>query len=183
MCICLTVALFSTIFPLFSAVYISFDKRDRLFKFAFSLFGITVFKYNAIINACGFTVKKTFKKPYSVVWADLIGKPSFTGVSVLKHISVLSVDLKADIGLDGTSALMLISSVNIAAIALSGIIGTLKPSAEINDELNVYCDSTALHAFLRVKTVFNLLDILTIFTLKIWGKIKYAIGKQNKLRS
>ena len=181
--ICLTVAAIIAVFPLLSAVYISVDKNDKSFKIAFSLFGITLFKYNAVINAFGFTVKKTIKKPYSRAWADVIKKPQTKSAIKLNRISVLSVDVKSDIGLNETSALMLVSAANIVKTAIYGVIRTLKPNVKITDDLNVYYNSTELRVFLRVKTVFNLLDLFSILILHLWGKFNYAIGKQNKQRS
>ncbi|GEM_PF-2760980 len=181
--ICLTVAIVIAIFPLLSAVYVSVDKNDKSFKLTFSLFGITLFKYNAVISAFGFKVKKTFKKPYSREWADVIKKPQAMGAIKLSRISVLSIETIADIGLNETSALMLVSAANVAKTAIYGIIQALKPNVKIADDLNVYYNSAALRVFLRVKTVFNILDLFSIFILHLWENFNYAIGKQNKQRS
>ncbi len=179
--ICLTVAVITAIFPLFLTVYISADKNDKSFKLAFSLFGITLFRYNAIISGFTWRVKKTFKKPYSVNLYDLLKKPAFTGVNKLQKIGVLSVELITDIGASEASFVAAISSINIAETVIFGIIKSLKPNVKINNELNVYYNSEVLRVILRVKAVFNILDLLTVFLLNLWG-LKNAIGKQNKQR-
>lgn len=177
----LTVAALIAVFPLFSTVYVAVDKNDKSCKFRLSLFGITVFKYLIIADGFTFRIQKSFKKPYSVNLYDFFGKTDYNSVKRLKNISVLAVDLKTDAGANDTTDFALISAI-YAAINL--IFCTVKANANVktHSTLNLYYGVSGFCTVMRIKTVFNLLDLLTIFLLNFWGKLKYAIGKQNKQR-
>lgn len=168
------------IFPFFSSVYLSAKWQEKTACITISIFGISLYKINTKLVGTQVTVKKTFRKPYRT---GLLPSLNFRGkMPKIKNINVLSVETILNIGInaDAFASLALIFSLNVANIPVCAALNAYKPFLKLKNNINIYEDVNVLDAYLRLKTVFNLIDVIMIIVGILSEKIYNAIGKQNK---
>lgn len=173
----IVIAIFILIFPFFVSIYFSAQKNEKTIRFAITVFGKTVFRLNAAIFGSEIFVNRTFKKPYKLKFT-----PFFRGKMMkfpkIKKISVLSVRVLTRVGFkDNFFIPFYMNSLNFAENAVFKAFENAKPYLKIKNDLNLYQDKNVLDVFLRVNTVFNLVDIIRIFINILSEKISYAFGR------
>ena len=165
------------IFPFFPSVYFYLKKDEKTCGFDVKIFGIKVFSLAATWQNDGIYVKKTFKKPYYLRFSwpvNMRGK-----IKTFKKIGILSLNSTMNIGLsDGEfSKVLAVSTVDNVQIALFNALKTQKPFLKLQHAINVYEDSDIFDAAVKMKTVFNIVDILTVLFYYLTEKIYYGISK------
>lgn len=174
--ITLTVSLL-LIFPFFPSVYFYLKKDEKSAGVFVKIFGIKVFCVNATLNNNGLYVKKTFKKPYS---AKLSFPKSMRGnIEKIKKIGILSVDSVFKIGLKDNDfyGLLGVSVLQNVHTAVFNALKADKPHLKLKNEINLYDNSTVFDAALKVKAVFNVIDVLAVLFYNLTEKIHYGIAK------
>ncbi len=172
------IAVILLIFPFFVSIYFSVQKTEKTLRFAITVFGITVFRFNAALFGSGIFVNRTFKKPYKLEFT-----PVFDGKMIkfpkLKGVSVLSVRGVSRVGFEDDFFITLyMSALFFAENAIFRAFNIKKPHLQIKNDLNLYQDKNIFDVFLRLNVVFNSVDIIYILINFLSEKIRYAIGRK-----
>lgn len=173
----LIAVIFILVFPFFPSICLYLNKDDKSAEFFVKIFGIKVFYAAAMVKNNGLYVKKTFKKPYLVklsVPTNIRGN-----IKKIKKIGILSVDAAFNIGLgeNDLSGFLAVSTLQNVQIAVFNALKTDKPHLKLKNEINVYDNSDAFNAVIKIKTIFNLIDVLTVLFYNLTEKIHYGITK------
>lgn len=169
--------IFILIFPFFPSICLYLNKDEKSAGFFVKIFGIKVFYVMAILKNNGLYVKKTFKKTYLVklsVPTNIRGN-----IKKIKKIGILSVNSAFNIGLkeNDLSGFLAVSTLQNVQIAVFNAVKTNKPHIKLKNEINVYENSNIFDLSLKIKTIFNLIDVLTVLFYNLTEKIYYGITK------
>lgn len=172
-----SVIVFIAVFPVFSSVCLNVNMYGKTAGFSLYLFGIPVYSINVKLDGNRIQVKKTFKKPYLLSLSPSVAFKA--KMPVIKNISVLSVKITSDIGIKGDIFLpiTIIFALDAAKYAVFGAIKSYRPHIRLCNDINVFDGKSVLRAYIRVKTVFNLIDVAAIVIGAFLEKIRYAIAK------
>ena len=165
------------IFPFFPSIYLYLKKDEKSAGFSVKLFGIKVFYVTATLKNNGLYVKKTFKKPYLVKFS--LPKNVRGNIKKIKKIGILSINSAFNIGLgeNDLSVFLGVSVIQNAQIAAFSALKTDKPHLKLKNQINVYDNSTVFDVAIKVKAVFNMIDVLTVLFYNLTEKIHYGITK------
>lgn len=160
--------------PIFANIYIAFDKDKKAVKAEIFLFKISVFKFNLMIKGLKFYIKQSFKKPYIVTISPKFKKPKF--IPKIRHISVFSAYAVYNFGIkeENFTPLFILSAINTIHNKTAEIFSYYKPNLQHGYTMNIYLGESDVAVFLRLKTVFNLLDIIYNIFIFLSEKILYA---------
>jgi len=174
--IALTVSLV-LIFPFFPSVYFYLKKDEKSAGFFVKIFGIKVFCVNATLKNNGLYVKKTLKKPYFLRFSLPTNVQG--NIKKIKKIGILSINsvFKIGLGENDVSGFLGVSMLQNVQIAVFNAIKTDKPHLKIKNEINVYDNSTVFDLSVKIKAVFNVIDVLTVLFYILTEKIHYGITK------
>ena len=162
------IAVFILIFPLFFSVYAAFSLKEKTAKIIVALFGVKVFQYNARID-------------FSSVLKSFGSKNMLTK---LPKISVLSVNGVVNTGIidDIFVPVIAVSALSTVKNAVFRVLRENKPHLKLTCDINAYCGESILDVFLRVKVLFNLIDVIKYLFQILSEKLYNVIAKkqQNK---
>ena len=165
------------IFPFFPSIYLYLKKDDKSAGFLVKIFGIKVFYVTAMLKNNGLYVKKTFKKPYFVKFS--VPTNMRGNIKKIKKIGILSINSAFKIGLgeNDISAFLGVSIIQNAQIVAFNALKTDKPHLKLKNQINIYDNSTVFDVAIKVKAVFNMIDVLTVLFYNLTEKIHYGITK------
>lgn len=165
------------IFPLFTTLYFTVKWREKTAFITITLFGFNLFKFNLAFIGNKIYIKKTFKRPYRIGLSSL--SPLGAKMPKFLKFNVLSINILSNVSLDYNAFVQLtaISAVETLKNSVFNVIQAIKPYIKIKNDVNLYDKPFDLEVFLRVKAVFNAIDLIAFFIGKIMEKIHYAIGK------
>ena len=165
------------IFPFFPSIYLYLKKDEKSAGFLVKLFGIKVFYVTATLKNNGLYVKKTFKKPYLIKFS--LPKNVRGNIKKVKKIGILSVNavIKIGLGENDVSSFLGVSILQNAEMAVFNALKTDKPHLKLKNEINVYDNSNVFDLSLKIKAVFNVIDVLTVLFYNLTEKIHYGITK------
>lgn len=162
------IAVFILTFPLFCSVYGAVYLKQKKAKIAVALFGIVVFKYNARLSFSSLLKSFGGNNPLTKI----------PKISVLSVKSIINTGIKDDVFLP----VMAISAFATAKNTIFNVLHENKPYLKLNCDVNVYNGESILDIFLRVKAVFNLVDVVKYLFQILSEKLRNVIRKkqQNK---
>ena len=165
------------IFPFFPSIYLYLKKDEKSAGFLVKLLGIKVFYVTATLKNNGLYVKKTFKKPYLIKFS--LPKNVRGNIKKVKKIGILSVNavIKIGLGENDVSSFLGVSILQNAEMAVFNALKTDKPHLKLKNEINVYDNSNVFDLSLKIKAVFNVIDVLTVLFYNLTEKIHYGITK------
>ena len=165
------------IFPFFPLMCLSWDKDKKTVIFYIKIFGIKIYSVILTVTNNGVLIKKLLKKPYYFKFS--LPKNGIKLPSGIKKIGILSINSKLSLGIKENviSVCSTVFALKMAETLLFNFIKTEKPFLKINNEINIFENTDIFNAELRLKTVLNLIDVLTILFNILTEKIYYAISK------
>ena len=170
------------IFPFFVSFYASVQKNEKTLRFAITAFGITIFKFNAAFFKGEIYVNKSFKKPYKLKFAPDFSPKTMRKIMLfpkINKISVLSIRVLTRVGFDDNFFIPYAAvAINNFENAFFNCLTSKRPHLKIRNDLSFYQGKDMFEVFLRIRSVFNLADIIHILIGILSEKIYYAIGKK-----
>ena len=100
-------------------------------------------------------------------------------IKKIKKIGILSVNSAFNIGLGENyfSGILAVSMLQNVQIAVFNALKTDKPHLKLKNEINVYDNTNIFDMVIKVKAVFNLIDVITVLFYNLTEKIHYEITK------